>query len=578
MPALTAAHRAAARIAVALAFALAMAGAAMAQSAGQTGGVVPLRDRAEGSPVDRVVVIVRPGGNPAREGAVAARLEETLSALEGRAYSRPWLEGQLAAAQRRIGFGRIEHRVRDGGVPGSLTIEVIADLSGPGPEVPAAIPAPTFPVLHQDSRSLVTAIVTGGFGLYSDANPWFGQPALFTRGSPIAGRLPGAHPTWTEGFVEAGLGGAAQIGDTPFYAYGALTVLSSWSLGQDIYRDDARLYGAVEKAYGGLLYVDPTTGGIVNVSAGRQNVTLNDGFLVHFVRGSANIGVRGGLYLGPRNANDMSVVMDARLGAWSMKAFYIDPNELESIESRSTFAGLNIGTALTPDLRVDATVLTIPQSNGTYVVPGGTRLPREGLITLAGHMRWNRAFGVRGLWLESELAHQTHDRFDMSAWAGYGLIGYRAVDLPWTPSLSYRYAHHTGDDPSTARYERFDSVLSTGLGNWLQGITFGKLVANSNLAVHRLQFNVTPDPSLHLTLDYHLLRAPERNNLGGNPALSQLSSHDLGQEVTLSARWAINRNLFLQAVASVALPGRALRDIGADQPWTTLQASLYWNL
>jgi hypothetical protein len=552
--------------------------AAGAQTGGDSGGTIPLPDRADGAPIERVdVVLAGSSGNAAREGAAVARLRDTLSALEGRPYSRLLVEGRLNAARQRLGQGRITHLLRDGASPGRVRLEIVLDLSQGTPDVPAAVQAPAFPVLHQDGRSLVTAIVTGGFGFYSDPNPWFGQAAQFTRGSPIAGRRPGAQPGWTEGFVEAGLGFATQIGDSPFYAFGAMTVSTSWSLGQDIYRDDSRIHTAIERGYGGLLYVDPSTGGALNISVGRQNVTLNDGFLIHFVRGSANIGERGGLYLGPRNANDFSVLVEGRQGPWSLKAFYIDPNELETLESRTTFAGINIGYAITPDLRVDASVILIPRSNSTFVVPSGGRLAREGLTTIAGHIRWNRAFGVAGLWLESEIAHQSHDRFDMSAFAGYGLIGYQASRLPWTPSLSYRYAYHSGDDPQTERYERFDPLLSTGLGNWLQGVTFGKVTTNSNLAVHRLQFNVTPDPRLNVTFDWHLLRAPERNNLGGNPLLSQLSSQDLGQEFTLTGRWAIDRNWYLQAIASVAVPGRALRDLGADRPWTTLQASFYWS-
>ena len=72
--------------------------------------------------------------------------------------------------------------------------------------------------------------------------------------------------------------------------------------------------------------------------------------------------------------------------------------------------------------------------------------------------------------------------------------------------------------------------------------------------------------------------APQLNNLGGNPALSVLTSHDLGQEFTLTGRWAINKTYYLQALGSVAVPGKALRDVGATTPWTTLQASLYWVL
>ncbi len=49
---------------------------------------------------------------------------------------------------------------------------------------------------------------------------------------------------------------------------------------------DSRTNTALEKAYGGLLYVDPETGNSLDVSLGRQTVTLNDGFLIHFVRGA----------------------------------------------------------------------------------------------------------------------------------------------------------------------------------------------------------------------------------------------------------------------------------------------------
>lgn len=133
-------------------------------------------------------------------------------------------------------------------------------------------------------------------------------------------------------------------------------------------------------------------------------------------------------------------------------------------------------------------------------------------------------------------------------------------------------------DPNTRRHERFDPLLSTGLGIWLQGLNFGKMTSNANLQTHRWQFNVAPREGLNLTFDWHVLRAPELYNAGGNPAISTLRSHDIGQEFTLSARWSITRHVYLQSFVSTALPGQALREIGADRPWTTLQASVYWSL
>ncbi len=90
----------------------------------------------------------------------------------------------------------------------------------------------SFPVLYRSDRAFLTAILSGGLGAYTDINPWFSNPALFTAGSPIARKRPGRAPSWTEGYTELGFAGAAQLGDTPFYAYGALTALTSWSVGQ----------------------------------------------------------------------------------------------------------------------------------------------------------------------------------------------------------------------------------------------------------------------------------------------------------------------------------------------------------
>lgn len=541
---------------------------------------IPLVGRAEGTPIRDVDVRLRGStGNSAREEAILLRARAAFGGLAGTTFSRAVVEARIRAIRARIGTGAIDYRLVEDGAGTTLVVEV--DTAGDADDSKLSGIAGDrfdgFPTLYRSDRALATAILSGGLGVYSDTNSWFGDPGTFVDFSPIAGNLPGREATWTEGFVEFGLGGAVQLGDTPFYGYGALTGLTSWTLGQDIFRDDARAHTAVEKAYAGLLWVDPASDASANLSVGRQNVTLNDGFLIHFVKGSANVDARGGSYLGPRNANDLSVVADVKAGDWAFKGFYIDPNELQRLESDSAFLGVNVGRRLADGLSVDASLITIPTSDSRFANPFGLVLPREGLTAVAGHLRWTDAFNGEGLWIEGELGHQSHADYAMSAWAGYGLIGYQAADLPWSPSLSYRFSWFSGDDPSTVRYERWDPLLSTGLGNWLQGVNLGKLVSNSNLAVHRLQFNVRPNPRLNLTLDWHLLRAAETNNLGSNPALATLSSRDIGHEATLTARWAINDKLYLQSLASVAFPGDALRDAGVDDPWLSLQASLYWT-
>lgn len=171
--------------------------------------------------------------------------------------------------------------------------------------------------------------------------------------------------------------------------------------------------------------------------------------------------------------------------------------------------------------------------------------------------------------MASEVAYQTHRDADWDAWAYYVRAGYNFSTLPWTPNLSYRYASFSGDDPSTATYERFDAPLSSGLDTWVQGIVVRKVVSNSNVDSHRVRLNLAPEKRVSFTLDYFWLLANEP--AGGERWYAQ--------EVDFAVRWSINRNLFLLGVAGVAFPDEKLEEqSGSDlNSWTTLQVSLFWN-
>lgn len=548
---------------------------ALAQEGSAHPNYLPLSRPGTSVPIEAVAVALSaPSGDPARDAAAVAAVEGLVSGLVGREFESIEMANLVRRMEADPAVARVAYRLFPDGANGArIAFEVT-------PAAPAeAEPAQSagFPTLVKNDRSLVTAIVAGGLGVYSDGNPWFGQPELFNASNPLAGHLPGARATWTEGALELGAGFATRLGDSDLYGFGAASGMLTWSLGQDIFTDQPRAYLAVEKAYAGLLYANPATQNRAKLSLGRQTYTLNDGFLVNMVKGSSNAGPRGATYLGPRLTNDFSVLGEAKIGAWSFSGFFINPNELEQLESNSHFLGGNIAYTFRKGLSVDATVMTVPTSNTVSATPQGRNVPLQGTTTVAGHLAASDLL-VAGVFTEGELAYQFNDGADVSAWAGYGTIGYIARDMGWTPSLSYRYAAFSGDDPATVAFERFTAPLSTGLGIWLQGISFGKLFANTNLITHRVQFNVAPLTSLNVTFDYHRLIAGQLNNPGGNPALAQLAAHGIGDELTLSGRWALSANLYLQAIASAAIPGAALQAIGADRTWSTLQLSLYWSL
>jgi hypothetical protein len=543
---------------------------------GQYGvSVKPLDRAAVGQTIASVEIEIGvSSGDPARDAAAVRAARAATAGLVGSSYRPVLVDTRL---ERLVSDGAVRaasYRVVVDGARGALGILVSVDASTAAPEERAAAPEPGFPVIYQDERTKLTFIMSSGLGVYSDTNAWFGAPELFIGSSPIAGRLPGDETTWTEGYLELGIGGATQIADSDYYLFGAASALFSASRGQTVFTAADRNFLHPAKGYVGLLYANPRTGNSAQLSLGRQTWTLNSGFLISMIAGAANGGERGATYLGPRHDTDFSGLFTGEFGRARFAFFYIDPDEIEDLESNTTFAGANLGYRITDALSADISLITIPTSDLSNRTPAGEMLKRAGTTTFGLHALYSPP-ATDHFWLEAEAYQQTHDDYDMSALAYYATVGYIRKSLPWRPSLSYRFASFSGDDPDTETYERFDPLMSTGLGNWLQGLSFGKLYRNANLNTHRIQANVAPRAGMNLTFTWHQLRADELNNLGGNAALSQLSSRDIGEELTATLRWAIDRNLYLQLVASRAVPGQALKAIGADEPWSTLQASLY---
>lgn len=426
-----------------------------------------------------------------------------------------------------------------------------------------------FPVLYQDERTLLRLLVDGGIGLYNDRHPWFGDASAFTARSPIASDpARGEWATWFETSAEYGLAGITQLDETPVWAYGAGTFLTSVSTGQDLFRSDAREMTRLEDLYGGLVIGSPEWDWSANLSAGRQNWQLHDGFLFSRFAAGANAGPYPALYLNPRTAYEMTVLGQVRWKTLRLEGFYVDPAEIDYLDSGSTYAGAHLDYSGADGIEASALYYESPESRTVFPQGAAGTVPREGLQTIDGRLGSTRLFGIEGWELFGESAWQTHRDVDWDARAWYLRSGYTFASLPWSPNLSYRYASFSGDDPTTPTYERFDAQLSSGLDTWVQGVSSKKVVSNSNLDSHRIRLNLVPTDKLSLTFDYFWLFADESRG-----------SDAYAQELNLGVRWAISRNLFFLGVAGIAFPGDLLRQqAGSDlDPWATAQASLFIN-
>jgi hypothetical protein len=245
-----------------------------------------------------------------------------------------------------------------------------------------------FPVIWRSETAGLRFILNGGLGVFTDGNPWFGNPDAFTIGNPLVqdpaeGADTGGRIAWFEQWIEGGIAGATQLGESNVAVYGALTAIAPFATGQDIFRDDTRSTVDVEKAYAGFVWSEPARELSFNLSLGRQNFTLNDGFLISQFGSQWNAGPRPGVYMAPRTTHDFAGVATLKAGGWTATGFYLDPNEYEPLETDTTVAGASLRYNFTDSFFADASAFTVPESKARYGAPTGPVGTREGLTTYA---------------------------------------------------------------------------------------------------------------------------------------------------------------------------------------------------
>jgi hypothetical protein len=537
-------------------------------SAGVLRARVELRE-ADGAPIARVFYDLRGGtGERARDAELRARIEREAGLREGDSLRSADLRALPDRLRRIEGIGDASVGTWFAGAAGRVVVVVSAVLVPEPATAPAAAPLPT---IHGSDTALLRLQLAGGFGLYNDHNPWFAAPATFTGRSPIAEDAPGAGWTsWAENFVEYGLAGAVRLGEARATAFAEATGLVSSATGSDLFRSDTRTRHAVEKAYAGFAWTDRAAGRSIRFSGGRQNWQLYNGFLFSRFAAGSNAGPSPGLYLSPRTTYQRALLLDARWGGWRAEAFDVDPTEVEAFDSGTRYVGYNLRTGASGKWEAGYTRYRVPESRANVGLAGGGSVPRQGLRTQALRAGWQGVGGIEGLDLLGEYAEQDHRDVDWNATAWYAQASWAFKDVPWQPNVTYRRAVFSGDDASTPAQEAFDAQLSSGLDEWVQGVSFKKVVTNSNLATHRLRFNAGPRPERNYTLDFFRLEADQ-------PTASGATHY--GDEVNLALRWAVTPRIFILGVGGVAWPGEVIdeRTGGKARPWGTVQASVFWG-
>jgi hypothetical protein len=430
-----------------------------------------------------------------------------------------------------------------------------------------------FPLLYSDNKTLLTAKLSISQMLYSNGNAWYANDSAMLAGNPLKNNPAGKGYTgWIEGWASAGVYGITTLSKkADLFVYGGLNYIVSGSAGQEIFTDKSRFYGGIDDAYIGLVGTKTFKKGsrlTYNLSAGRQAFTIGQGFIIRNT--AANGDNRGALQLNPRWAADYLGLAAVKYNNLLLQFFHINPDELPVVDSKTIIRGINVETDGKDADKLGISVLHVPNSTYNYYTPDGKVFGRQGLWVYNLRYYSKTIPGKSALFFKTELGYERNSHFNMAAFAGYAEAGWNFAQSKGAPVLIYRYAYFSGDNPATQRFERWDPLLTGGNGeDWVLGANHFKIVQNSNIIVHKLQLNVRPVKKVELVPQLLYMYAAQKNNIGGNPALSVLPAKPYGSEANISWKYFHSRQWYFHGHFACTFPGSGVTKAlsNSTKPW-----------
>lgn len=364
-------------------------------------------------------------------------------------------------------------------------------------------------------------------------------------------------PSWTEGYAKYGLSGSRALGNGALF--GAANLLSSGTWGDG---DAAGLTTGderetdIEDLYAGY------RNDMFELSFGRQNITIGDGFILN--GDSLNMGEgldgivpgfsanRGGAYwLAARKAFDKTAVVrvGGDTGLRSDLFWFESDNPAQaSVE----MAGINL------EYVADMGTFGLMQLEGLDVDDSEAAFfgheGRDGQRTTS--LRYQGNAGVDNLFLSAEYVDQSQGNSNPDANAWYAEAGWTFTDLPWSPSINYRYtSYDEGYDPLFFGFNR-------GYGTWFQGEVAANYAGpfGTDADIHYLGVKGSPVETLTLGASYFDFS----NTAGG-------SGDNDGGEIDIWAEWVAHEHLIISPLVGFYTPDADTSTQGNDDTNTYFQ-------
>lgn len=406
------------------------------------------------------------------------------------------------------------------------------------------------------------------------------------------------HPYWYEFYVKPGLGFKRNLADGK-QLYARVSAVASGTVRHDPFGagDTGRI--SIEEFVAGIRMPLGGAGTRLDLSAGAQNFTLGTGMLI--ANGGANGFDRGALKLGPRKAFQNSVVAKVSHDAFSAQAFYLDPNENPDNDSGTRLVGVDASYTLADDRKAGIAYGKVPRSRAAYpqAAPGGIGAPlaiadgRKDLQFVYGYARVPLlpAMLPKG-WFGFDAAREWNTREPMRAWGWRTEGGFTLPDVAWTPKFTLGYQSFSGDDPRTARNERFDPLFYEGTpGAWASGSKATWVFVNAN--VNALQATIELHPSPKDTVIAYLAQV-RANQMGSPLQFGQATRLDvpgdtpvvisgvlrpmLANDLLVKYVRVVNPNTYLTLSASASFAQSGVNQLvgGQARTWTGWLANVVW--
>lgn len=364
---------------------------------------------------------------------------------------------------------------------------------------------------------------------------------------------------WQEGYIKYGLSGSYSTGNSTA-VYGSVNALSSGTWGDG----DAGGFTTGDESNTDLedAYIGFKSGNLLpflgqdglDISLGRQNFAMGNGFLIN---GDAlNLGEglngggfdfdRGGAYwLAARKAFDKTALVQIG-GDEGVRSdlFWIESDN--KVQADTELTGINL-EYVSPHGTFGLMHLKGLGVNEPYAQALGLTA-RDGQNTTS--LRYQGNAGVDPLFLSAEFVTQDQgdaSRKDADAW--YMEAGWSFEQQVWSPSVNIRYSTFDEDfDPLFFGFNR-------GYGTWFQGEVAANYAGpfNSNTDVLHVGVKAYPAP----TVTVGALFFDFSDTARGSGSLDS-------QELDLYAEWAVNDHLFLSPLIGFFKPDKRAADGGSQ--------------